>query len=84
MFFWESVSLLHRISLTGYVSLIPNSLGIVRLTIALGTSIIFSCCLLVVQPYKRFDVNALAAASNLILTCALLAAVSSLAQSRTL
>eukprot|EP00966_Prymnesium_polylepis_P293686 6782566-Prymnesium_polylepis.1 len=36
IYFWEIVSLAHRMALTGYVSLIPSSLGIVRLIIAVA------------------------------------------------
>ena len=75
MFFFEFVFLAHRIALTGFVSLIPNSLGIVRLIIAIAVSIIFLSVLMIVLPYKRFDVNALAIAANLILTCSLITAV---------
>jgi hypothetical protein len=75
MYYWEAASLAHRLLMSGYVSLIRNSLGVIRLTVALLMSILFASILMLVQPYARFDLNALAIASNLTLTVALLAAV---------
>ena len=44
--------------------------------IGLCVNIIFSTLLILVQPYKRYDLNVLAIISTLIQTCGFLAAVS--------
>ena len=76
VYFWEMLSLAQRLLLTGYACLIPNALGIVRVIIGLFVSIVFSSLLIVVQPYKRPDLNSLAVVSSSIQTCAFFAAVS--------
>eukprot|EP00966_Prymnesium_polylepis_P334388 7389761-Prymnesium_polylepis.2 len=77
VYYWEAVSLGQRLLLTGYACLIPNSLGVVRTIIGLFVSVIFSSLMIVVQPYRRFDLNSLATASSLIQTCGFFAAVRS-------
>ena len=77
VFWWESATVVQRLLLTGYACLIPNSLGVVRITMGMFVSIVFSSMLIVVQPYKRVDLNNLATTSNLIQTCGFIAAVRS-------
>ena len=76
MYYWEACSLGQRLLLTGYANLIPNSLGIVRVIIALLVNMIFSSLLISLQPYKKFDLNVLAISSATMQTCAFFAAVS--------
>jgi hypothetical protein len=68
-------SLGQRLLLTGYACLIPNSLGVVRIIIGLFANIVFSSMLIIVHPYRRGDLNALAIVSASIQTCAFFAAV---------
>ena len=75
VYFWEACSLGQRLLLTGYACLIPNSLGVIRITVALFVNVIFLSLLIVVQPYRRFDLNSLAITSSLIQTCGFFAAV---------
>ena len=72
---WEVLSLAQRLLVTGYASLIPNHLGVIRLLCALYVTIAFMLLLVIVQPYKRFDLNALAVASFMIQTSVFLTAV---------
>jgi len=72
---WETCSLMHRLLLSGYASLVPNTFGNVRIVSALAVSIVYSSLLMVIRPYKRADVNSLAVASNLVVTSAFVTAL---------
>jgi len=75
VYYWETISLSHRLLVTGFACLISNSLGVVRMVTGVFVNIIFSMLLVIVRPYKRDDLNILATASSSIQTCGFFAAL---------
>ena len=57
-FFWESIFLTQRLIIIGFIENIPRDF--MRLQIGLLLTLVYTLCLLFVQPYKRRDVGILA------------------------
>ena len=70
VFWWELVELVRRLVLVGFLQFIPDSYAMLRLLVAIWTSIVYLSLVLIVRPFKRDDDNALAitAASLLLAT----------------
>ena len=60
VFYWESIYLLQRIAITGFVQWIPYSYAIVKLQFGLILTITYLCVLIFLKPYQRRDLNFLA------------------------
>ena len=68
-FWWEPVFLLQRLCISGFLQLIPDSHGFVRVLTGLMATVLYLALLLATQPYKRRDFNLLANAAQFALVC---------------
>ncbi|KAL1519160.1 hypothetical protein AB1Y20_003420 [Prymnesium parvum] len=75
MFYWESFELLRRLTLSGFLLLVPRTLGIIQLIFAVIISLLSFCALFIFSPYRRADDNMLAIAANLMLLMAFFASI---------
>ena len=71
-FWWEVVTLLQRLVLSGFVLLIPIEVDSWRIFLGLLTAIGYLSLIQYVQPYKNDDLNKLAVAAQFSLVCVFL------------
>ena len=75
-YFWfEPLFLVQRITIAGYLQLIPASRGLVRILAGLLVSFVYLLVLLVAKPYKRLETDFLAMGSQFALVTIFMAAV---------
>ena len=63
-YFWEPLLLLQRLSVTGFVRLLPETNKSVRIIVGLLVVLIYLLFLTLASPYKRKDVASLAVFAN--------------------
>ena len=68
-FFLEPILLIYRMTLTGFVLFVPESLSFVRLIMGLMVSLAYLFLLQQVRPYKEAALDSLAAITQLTLVC---------------
>lgn len=74
-FWWEPVFMIQRLSIVGFVQLIPPDLKFLRLLIGLMMTLAYMTLLTIVRPYRLWDLNMLAIATQITLTCVFIAAI---------
>ena len=73
-YWWDFVPLLLRLTLNGFVVLIPEQLEMWRILIGTMVALFYLIILELVRPYKRRDVNFIAIATQVSLVCCFLGA----------
>ena len=73
-YWWELLSLLQRLILTGFVLLIDEEKGLVRMNAGVMVALLYLVILLLVRPYKRPDNNFIAIATQFSVVCVLFSA----------
>ena len=74
-FFWEPILLVYRMTLTGFVLFVPETLSFVRIIAGLMVSLGYLFLLQQVRPYKEDDLDSLAALTQLSLVCIFIGAL---------
>jgi len=70
-FWWELAFLVFRLTIGGYLLLIPDSVPFLRLIAALLVALMFMVLLMLTRPYKKQDVNLMAQGALFMLVCIL-------------
>lgn len=74
-YFWELVELMRKLTLTGFVFLIPQQFSLLRLVLAILISVAHSVMLQAAQPHKQPSTAVVAVATSLSLQCTLFVAL---------
>ncbi|KAL1527384.1 hypothetical protein AB1Y20_016052 [Prymnesium parvum] len=61
LYWWEPFFLLERLAVAGFLKLLPDNLKYIRLSVGLYITIFYMVLLLALMPYRRQDLNFLAA-----------------------